>query len=102
MLKIIPALLILCTLCKFSFAQDITVRILLKNEKNEAVPGATIKIYSEKDSLLSEKILLPATSFSLRADRAYLFMITAASIAPLEKRMLLGNKDTTVVITALP
>jgi hypothetical protein len=101
MLKIIPAL-VLILLSKGSFAQDIRVKILLKNDKNETVSGATLKVYQRKDSLFSEKTLLPSTFLLLSANREYLFTITAASISPLEKEIRLGNTDTTLLFMALP
>ncbi len=100
MLKNIVPLLVLFTLCKSSFAQNVKVKIILKNEKNEPVQAATVKVYGGGGSILEEKILLPGTYFSLPENNGYLFLITAASIAPVEKKLLLGNRDTTLTIIA--
>jgi hypothetical protein len=44
--------------------------------------------------------LLPGTLISLPARQEYLFSISATSIVPIEKKIQLGTKDTTLLITA--
>ncbi len=100
MLKHTVPLVILCLLCKFCFAQNVAVRIILKNEKNEVVSGATVKVFEKEDSMLAEQTLLSGSYFLLAANRLYLLKITAATINPIEQRVFLGNKDTTLIITA--
>jgi hypothetical protein len=100
MLRVIVPLLFLMTLCKFASGQDVAVKIILKNEKNEEVPGATLKVTGKGDSLLARKTLLPGTLISLPARQEYLFSISATSIVPIEKKIQLGTKDTTLLITA--
>ncbi len=52
----------------------------MKNEKNEVVLGATVKVVGKNDSVLAEKVLLPGSYLSLAANQDYLLMITAAAV----------------------
>ena len=88
------------TLC--GFAQNVTVRVSVKNEKNETVQNATVEVLRPRDSVfLSMKILKGNnTSFYLHKNSPYLLKITSVGIEEVHLKIQTGNNDTLINIRA--
>jgi iron complex outermembrane recepter protein len=92
-------LLVMLSLC--SKAQNVGVRIDVKNDKNEPVQNATAQILRTKDSsILSVKTLKNNAFFSVPSNTAYFLRLTAVGIVPVFQNIEIGNADTTLTIIA--
>lgn len=98
MKKYIGILLLSICSCGIAFGQTVNVRLQLKNEKNETLQGATVRIFSAADSLLIQKVLLPDNIFVLQANNSYVLRITGASIKNIEQQIMVGDRDTSIVV----
>lgn len=93
------ALFFFTTLFKFSTAQNIALRINLKNEKKEPVVDATAQILHEKDSsILFVKILKKDMFFLLKKNASYFLRITSVNTNTIFQLINIGDKDTLIEI----
>ncbi len=84
-----------------SVAQNISLTVIVKNEKNERLQNIRVQVYAHTDSLIAEKILSAAVSFSLAPNNTYRLKINDSSVVATEKILMLGNRDTSISITVL-
>ena len=84
-----------------SVAQNISLTVIVKNEKNERLQNIRVQVYAHTDSLIAEKILSAAVSFSLAPNNTYRLKINDSSVVATEKILLLGNRDTSISIAVL-
>ena len=91
---------LMLSLC--GFAQNVTVRVSVKNEKNESAQNATVQVLRSRDSaFMFMKIQKGnSTSFSLRKNSVYLLKITSVSIEEVFQKIRTGNNDTLINIVA--
>ena len=84
----------------FSFcsrAQNIDVRISVKNERNEPVQNATVQILRIPDSaLLMVKTLKNDVFFSLSTKNSYFINITSVGFNNIFRIIRIGNRDTVI------
>ena len=97
-MKKITVVLLACFITVISQAQTVSVKVLLQNDKNEILQGATVKVLDTGGILLLQKILLQDNSFPLKPNSVYLLRITAASVKPIEQQIAIAEKDTTIFI----
>ena len=87
-------------LLMFSFcsrAQNIDVRISVKNERNEPVQNATVQILRIPDSaLLMVKTLKNDVFFSLSTKNSYFINITSVGFNNIFRIIRIGNRDTVI------
>jgi hypothetical protein len=95
------ALLAALTVCAAAYAQDISVRVTVKNEKDEPVQNATAQILRYPDSsLVAVKTVKNNASFSLTAGKTYFLRITSVSVNEVFRSITIGTKDTAINIIA--
>lgn len=87
--------------CAGAYAQDIGVRVTVKNEKNEPVQNATAQILRYPDSsLMIVKTVKNSAYFSLTVGRTYFLRITSVSINEIFRTITIEPKDTILNIIA--
>jgi iron complex outermembrane receptor protein len=97
----LTALLTALLVCAAAYAQDISVRITVKNEKDEPVQNATAQILRYPDSsLVAVKTVKSNASFSLTAGKTYFLRITSVSVNEAFRTITIGKKDTAINIIA--
>ncbi len=86
-------------LCQICTAQNITARINIFNEKNDAVANATASILRIIDStVLLSKIANKEIAFSLENNTAYILRITAVNTKTFYQKLKTGSRDTTLTV----
>ena len=101
MRKKLTALLIALPVCAAAYAQDISVRVTVKNEKGEPVQNATAQVLRYPDSsLVAVKTVKNNASFSLTAGKTYFLRITSVSVNEVFRIISIGTKDTALNIIA--
>jgi iron complex outermembrane receptor protein len=84
-----------------AYAQNIGVRVTVRNEKNEAVQNATAQILRYPDSsLMIVKTVKNNAYFSLTVGKTYFLRITSVSINEVFRTITIEPKDTILNITA--
>jgi iron complex outermembrane recepter protein len=84
-----------------SVAQNVAVKVVIKNEKNEFVQNATVQILRIKDSsIYLIKTHKDYAYFSLPKNSTHFLKITAVNINRIFEMISIGENDTSINITA--
>ncbi len=84
-----------------SFAQNIKLNIVVKNEKAEVVQNASAQILKNADSsIIAAKTLKPNVFFSIPKNNTYFLRITAVGINKVFQEIIIADADTTINIAA--
>ncbi|MEJ7609650.1 MAG: hypothetical protein WKF88_00575 [Ferruginibacter sp.] len=81
-----------------SFAQNVAVKITLKNEKNESVQNATVQVLRVPDSTLLQVKILKGNEvgFSLENNSPYYLRITSVGFNDIFTGFRTGSRDTLI------
>jgi iron complex outermembrane recepter protein len=78
-----------------SYAQNVKLQIVVKNEKNELVQNTTAQLLKLSDSsILAVKTLKNGNFFTVKENTTFLLRLTAVGINMLYQTINIGNKDT--------
>ncbi len=84
-----------------SFAQNVKLKIIIKNEKNELVQNATAELLNPSDSSITTvKTLKNGTFFSVKENSVCFLRLSAVGINIIYQNINIGNKDTIVNVIA--
>jgi outer membrane cobalamin receptor len=91
---------VMLTLC--GFAQNVSVRVSVKNEKKETVQNATVQVLRVPDSagILIKTLKGNNVLFSLRKNTPYILRVSSVEITGIVQRIKTGNNDTLININA--
>lgn len=83
-------------LCSRGFSQNVSVRITVRNEKNETVQNASVSILRVPDTAVLRMQTLTGNSvvFSLKKNTHYFLDITSVGITELFREIRIGGRDT--------
>ncbi len=96
-LKKIFILSILITFATILFAQEISIKLIVTNYKQEPVPFATIKVTNRLNDAITISNVTDSNGvayFKLKLDSQYIVNITAVDYQPLEKGITINTEQT--------